>query len=116
MFIPPSVSACSLAQTPDWLNFVLNHSLANLNPDCTLTWKTGVVTDLSGNIISPSRLSSLLLQSGELLFLVGAVLTITGVMLIVMSRRRPVESHVSERVIRVCSLPTHRVVSAVHDS
>lgn len=85
ILIAPSASACSLAQMPDWLSFVLNHGLANLNPDCTLTWKTGEVTDLNGNIVTQSPYA-LLQQYGIVFFFVGLVLAVVGIYLTVRSR------------------------------
>lgn len=83
----PSASACSLAQVPDWLGYVLNHGLANLNADCTLTWKTGVVTDLNGNILYPPPAYGPVLQYGVGFFLAGLALMIVGGALILKSRR-----------------------------
>src|SRR5437870_13656915 len=51
--IARSASACSLAgPIPDWLQVVLSRGLATLNADCTLTWKSGEVTNLNGTLIS----------------------------------------------------------------
>jgi hypothetical protein len=85
----PPVSACSLnaSLVPAWLQFVLSHGLATLNPDCTLTWKTGVVTDLNGNPLSPPALV-FMQQYGAALFVVGVILAVIGTYLISKSKRR----------------------------
>src|SRR6266849_2314275 len=74
----PTASACSLAQMPDWLNFVLSHGLANLNPDCTLTWKSGEVTDLNGNLVGPLPYA-FVQQYGVIFFFAGLILAVIGI-------------------------------------
>src|SRR6267142_4672393 len=81
----PVASACSLAQVPDWLSFVLNHGLANLNPDCTLTWKTGEVTDLNGNLVGPLPYA-FLQRYGVVFFFAGLILAVIGIYLAIRSR------------------------------
>ncbi len=94
MLITPSASACSLASPiPDWLSFVLNHGFANLNPDCTLTWRTGEVTDLNGNPIAPSPIYAFPQQYGIVFFFVGLVLSVIGIFLTIRSRRLNVKPH-----------------------
>lgn len=73
----PHASACSLAYAPKWLDFVLNRGLAKLNPDCTLTWATGDVTDLSGNTLSTDAWP----EPGLILFLLGAAMFTVGILL-----------------------------------
>ena len=85
----PPVSACSLAEpVAPWLQFVLSHGLASLNPDCTLTWKTGETTDLSGNLVT-SPIYLLMQQYGIAFFVVGVALSLLGGYLIFRSRRLP---------------------------
>ena len=68
--IARSASACSLAgPIPDWLQVVLSRGLATLNADCTLTWKSGEVTNLNGNLIS--------LTVGDAISGIGLVLAIS---------------------------------------
>ncbi len=87
MLFTPSASACSLAEPlPDWLQFVLGHGLATLNPDCTLTWKTGEMTDLNGNLVT-QPIYAIIQRYGIAFFIAGAVLTIMGVYLTIRSRR-----------------------------
>jgi hypothetical protein len=83
--ISSQASACSLAHSIDWLDFVESHGLAHLNPDCTVTWKTGVVTDLNGNPISPPY--AFLQENGVLSFFAGLILAVAGVYLTVRSVR-----------------------------
>jgi hypothetical protein len=83
--ISPTASACSLAQMPDWLDFVLSHGLANLNPDCTLTWKGGEATDLNGNLVGPLP-NAFLQQYGVIFFFVGLVLAVIGIYLTIRSK------------------------------
>jgi hypothetical protein len=83
--ISPTASACSLAQKPDWLDFVLSHGLANLNPDCTLTWKSGEVTDLNGNLVGPLPYA-FLQQYGVIFFFAGLILAVVGFYLAIRSR------------------------------
>jgi hypothetical protein len=90
--ISPTASACSLAQMPDWLNFVLGHGLANLNPDCTLTWKGGEVTDLNGNLVGPLPYA-FLQQYGVIFFFVGFILAVIGIYLTVRPRSLNAKSH-----------------------
>ncbi len=89
LFAVPPVSACSLAEPVAlWLQVVLSHGLATLNPDCTLTWKTGETTDLNGNLITPPAL--LFMQRyGIAFFVVGVVLFLVGAYLTFRSRGMP---------------------------
>ena len=86
-FAVPSASACSLAEpVAPWLQFVLSHGLASLNPDCTLTWKTGETTDLSGNLVT-SPIDLFMQQYGIAFFVVGVALSLLGGYLFYRSRR-----------------------------
>src|SRR5437870_12668242 len=68
--IARSASACSLAgPIPAWLQVVLSRGLATLNADCTLTWKSGEVTNRNGNLLS--------LTVGDALSGMGLVLAIS---------------------------------------
>ncbi len=81
------VSACSLASpVAPWLQFVLDHNLATLTPDCRLVWQTGVVTDLNGNVIS-SPTNLFFQQFGVVFFAVGVALTLFGVYLVFRAKR-----------------------------
>ncbi len=85
-FAVPTVSACSLASPAPWLQFVLDHGLATITPDCRLVWQTGVVTDLNGNMISsPTYL--FVQQFGVVFFVVGVVLTLVGAYLVCRAKR-----------------------------
>jgi len=83
--VSPTASACSLAQMPDWLNFVLSHGLANLNPDCTLTWKSGEGTDLNGNLVGPLPYA-FLQRYGAVFFFAGLILAVIGIYLTIRFR------------------------------
>ena len=83
------VSACSLAEpVAPWLQFVLSHGLASLNPDCTLTWKTGETTDLNGNLVT-SPIYLFTQQYGLAFFFIGVTLSLLGGYLILRSMRLP---------------------------
>ena len=94
----PPVSACSLAEpVAPWLQFVISHGLATLNPDCTLTWKTGETTDLNGNLVT-SPASVFVQQYGTVFFAAGVALALIGVYLTSRSRRllKPKADHDSK--------------------